>query len=122
MGQGMKLGLHPGHWDAQPPDNNAELVITAEVAGYDTVFTAATWGSDAYTPLTWWNRQTQPLRLGTSVVQMSMRTPTACVMAALTLSAAVPDSRTPSPSTVLTWRCERARRWVGHGRARIAHL
>jgi F420-dependent oxidoreductase-like protein len=81
----MKLGLQLGYWGAQPPTNHAELVTAAEGAGFDTVFTAEAWGSDAYTPLAWWGRQTTRLRLGTSVVQLSARTPTACAMAALTL-------------------------------------
>jgi F420-dependent oxidoreductase-like protein len=81
----MKLGLQLGYWGAQPPDNHAELVAAAEDAGFDTVFTAEAWGSDAYTPLAWWGRQTTRMRLGTSVIQLSARTPTACAMAALTL-------------------------------------
>ncbi|MBB2990644.1 F420-dependent oxidoreductase-like protein [Mycolicibacterium iranicum] len=81
----MKLGLQLGYWGAQPPTNHAELVATAEDAGFDTVFTAEAWGSDAYTPLAWWGRETTRMRLGTSVIQLSARTPTACAMAALTL-------------------------------------
>ncbi|MGB3486304.1 MAG: LLM class F420-dependent oxidoreductase [Mycobacterium sp.] len=81
----MKLGLQLGYWGAQPPTNHGELVAAAEEAGFDTVFTAEAWGSDAYTPLSWWGSQTSRLRLGTSVVQLSARTPTACAMAALTL-------------------------------------
>ena len=49
------------------------------------MFTAEAWGSDAYTPLAWWGRETTRMRLGTSVIQLSARTPTACAMAALTL-------------------------------------
>ncbi|MCZ8378119.1 LLM class F420-dependent oxidoreductase [Mycobacterium sp. CPCC 205372] len=81
----MKLGLQLGYWGAQPPENAAELVAAAEDAGFDTVFTAEAWGSDAYTPLAWWGRETTRMRLGTSVIQLSARTPTACAMAALTL-------------------------------------
>jgi F420-dependent oxidoreductase-like protein len=81
----MKLGLQLGYWGAQAPENHAELVAAAEDAGFDTVFTAEAWGSDAYTPLAWWGRETQRMRLGTSVIQLSARTPTACAMAALTL-------------------------------------
>ncbi len=81
----MKLGLQLGYWGAQPPVNAAELVAAAEDAGFDAVFTAEAWGSDAYTPLAWWGASTRRLRLGTSVVQLSARTPTACAMAALTL-------------------------------------
>ncbi|WP_135458627.1 LLM class F420-dependent oxidoreductase [Mycobacterium sp. DL99] len=81
----MKLGLQLGYWGAQPPTNHAELVSAAEAEGFDTVFTAEAWGSDAYTPLAWWGRETTRMRLGTSVIQLSARTPTACAMAALTL-------------------------------------
>lgn len=81
----MKLGLQLGYWGAQPPTNHAELVGAAEDAGFDAVFTAEAWGSDAYTPLAWWGSSTSRVRLGTSVVQLSARTPTACAMAALTL-------------------------------------
>lgn len=81
----MKLGLQLGYWGAQPPTNHAELVAAAEGAGFDSVFTAEAWGSDAYTPLAWWGSSTSRVRLGTSVVQLSARTPTACAMAALTL-------------------------------------
>ena len=81
----MKFALQLGYWGAQPPTNHGELVAAAEAAGFDAVFTAEAWGSDAYTPLAWWGRETTRLRLGTSVVQLSARTPTACAMAALTL-------------------------------------
>ncbi|CAN7629558.1 LLM class F420-dependent oxidoreductase [Mycolicibacterium frederiksbergense] len=81
----MKLGLQLGYWGAQPPTDHAELVATAEAEGFDTVFTAEAWGSDAYTPLAWWGRETTRMRLGTSVLQLSARTPTALAMAALTL-------------------------------------
>ena len=84
-GREVKLGLQLGYWGAQPPTDHAELVAAAEEAGFDTVFTAEAWGSDAYTPLAWWGRETTRMRLGTSVIQLSARTPTACAMAALTL-------------------------------------
>ena len=54
-------------------------------AGFDAIFTAEAWGSDAFTPLAWWGRETSRVRLGTSIVQMSGRTPTSIAMHALTL-------------------------------------
>ena len=69
----------------QPPEGVGELVEEAERCGFDAVFTAEAWGSDAFTPLAWWGRQTSRLRLGTSIVQMSGRTPTSIAMHALTL-------------------------------------
>jgi F420-dependent oxidoreductase-like protein len=81
----MKLGLQLGYWGARPPQGTAELVAAAEDAGFDALFTAEAWGSDAFTPLAWWGRETSRLRLGTSIVQMSGRTPTSIAMHALTL-------------------------------------
>lgn len=81
----MRLGLQLGYWGAQPPQGVGELVAAAEDAGFDAVFTAEAWGSDAFTPLAWWGRETSRVRLGTSIVQMSGRTPTSIAMHALTL-------------------------------------
>ena len=81
----MKLGLQLGYWGAQPPQGVGELVAAAEDAGFDAIFTAEAWGSDAFTPLAWWGRETSRVRLGTSIVQMSGRTPTSIAMHALTL-------------------------------------
>ncbi|MGV8871339.1 MAG: LLM class F420-dependent oxidoreductase [Rhodococcus sp. (in: high G+C Gram-positive bacteria)] len=81
----MKLGLQLGYWGAQPPTGIAATVAAAEDSGFDAVFTAESWGSDAFTPLAWLGSSTSRLRLGTSVAQLSARTPTAAAMAALTL-------------------------------------
>src|SRR5438309_9572 len=81
----MKLGLQLGYWNAQPPTDALEKILEAERLGFDIVFTAESWGSDAFTPLAWWGSQTSRIRLGTSIVQMSARTPTGTAMAALTL-------------------------------------
>lgn len=81
----MKLGLQLGHWGAQPPTGVSELVAAAEEAGFDAIFTAEAWGSDAFTPLAWWGRETSRVRLGTSIVQMSGRSPASIAMHALTL-------------------------------------
>lgn len=81
----MKLALQLGYWGAQPPRDHAAFVAAAEDGGFDTVFTAEAWSSDAFTPLAWWGRQTHRVRLGTSVAQLSARTPTACAMAAMTV-------------------------------------
>jgi len=82
---GMKLGLQLGYWGAHPPADAGDLVAEAERVGFDAVFAAESWGSDAFTPLAWWGSATRRVRLGTSVAQLSARTPTACAMHALTL-------------------------------------
>ncbi|MGH3435660.1 MAG: LLM class F420-dependent oxidoreductase [Sciscionella sp.] len=81
----MKLGLQLGYWGAAPPQNAEELVWAAERYGFDAVFAAESWGSDAFTPLAWWGSGTERVRLGTSVAQLSARSPTSTAMHALTL-------------------------------------
>ncbi len=49
------------------------------------MWTAESWGSDAFTPLTWIAAHTSRIRLGTAVAQMAARSPTTTAMHALTL-------------------------------------
>lgn len=81
----MKLGLQLGYWQAQPPADALEKVLEAERLGFDIVFTAEAWGSDAFSPLAWWGASTSRIRLGTSIVQISARTPASTAMHALTI-------------------------------------
>ena len=81
----LKLGLQLGYWGAGPPKGFIELVQEAERLGFDSVWTAEAYGSDALTPLAWVGANTQRIRLGTGVCQLSARTPTATAMAAMTL-------------------------------------
>lgn len=81
----MKLGLQLGYWGAQPPSSALERLLEAERLGFDIAFTAEAYGSDALTPLAWWGSSTSTIKLGTSIIQMSARTPTATAMAAMTL-------------------------------------
>lgn len=81
----MKLGLQLGYWGSSPPANLVPLVQQAEKLGYDSVWTAEAYGSDALTPLAWIGANTSKIRLGTGVCQMSARAPTALAMAAMTL-------------------------------------
>jgi F420-dependent oxidoreductase-like protein len=81
----MKIGISTGYWSAGPPDGVVEQIAEAERLGFDSVWTSEAYGSDALTPLAWWGASTTSLRLGTAIMQMSARTPTATAMAALTL-------------------------------------
>ncbi len=81
----LKLGLQLGYWGARPPTDHVALAKEAERLGLDSVWTAESWGSDAFTPLAWIGAHTSRIRLGTSVAQISARAPTATAMAALTL-------------------------------------
>lgn len=81
----MKLGVHLGYWGAQRPSGALGTILEAEQLGYDSVWTAEAYGSDALTPLAWWGSRTERIRLGTAVAQISARAPTATAMAALTM-------------------------------------
>ena len=85
MAKSMKLGFMVGYWGAGMPVGTPELILEAERLGYETVWTAEAYGSDALTPLAWWGSQTSRIQLGTSIIQMSARTPTATAMAAITM-------------------------------------
>src|SRR5207302_2101840 len=85
MARDLKLGLNTGYWSAGPPPGIDETVAEAERLGFDSLWTAEAYGSDVLTPLAWWGAATTDLRLGTSLVQMSARTPAATAMAAMTM-------------------------------------
>ncbi|MEU1144159.1 LLM class F420-dependent oxidoreductase [Streptomyces sp. NPDC005863] len=81
----MRLGLALGYWGRGPDPGHVALAQEAERLGYDSVWTAEAWGSDAFTPLTWIAAQTSRIGLGTAVVQMAARSPVTTAMHALTL-------------------------------------
>jgi F420-dependent oxidoreductase-like protein len=80
----MKLGLMLGYSGARmalPMD----LVKEAESLGYDSVWTAESWGSDAVSPLAWIGAQTSKIRLGTGIMQLPGRSPANTAMTAMTI-------------------------------------
>ncbi len=81
----MKLGMTWGYWGQLPPPDIAGVSQEAERLGFDSIWTAEAWGSDAFTPLAWIAAHTERVRLGTAVVQLAARTPTATAMHAITL-------------------------------------
>jgi F420-dependent oxidoreductase-like protein len=86
MVDNLRLGLMLGYWGANP-DDATESVLAAEDCGFDSVWTAEAYGSDAFTPLTWYAARTTRIKLGTGLVQLSARTPAATAMTAATLDA-----------------------------------
>jgi F420-dependent oxidoreductase-like protein len=80
----MKLGLTLGYSGATVsfPVSRVKL---AEKLGYDSVWTAEAYGSDAMTPLAWIAAQTSRIRLGTAIAQLAARTPAMCAMQAMTI-------------------------------------
>ncbi|PZG10262.1 LLM class F420-dependent oxidoreductase [Nonomuraea aridisoli] len=80
----MKLGLNLGYWQRHA-DDATESVLAAERLGYDSVWTAEAYGSDAFTPLAWYGARTTRIKLGTSIAQISARPPVTTAMTAMTL-------------------------------------
>lgn len=80
----LRLGLMLGYWAAQPRDD-VPLAQEAERLGFDSVWTAEAWGSDAATTLAWLGAHTSSIGLGTGLMQLSARTPACTAMTALTL-------------------------------------
>jgi F420-dependent oxidoreductase-like protein len=80
----MKLGLMLGYSgaDMRLPMDDIKL---AENLGYDSVWTAEAYGSDAITPLAFIAAHTDRIRLGTAVLQLAGRTPANAAMAMATL-------------------------------------
>lgn len=85
MGRSLNLGYNTGYWGSGPPAGAAEGVLEADRLGFHSVWTAEAYGSDALTPLAWWGANTQRVKLGTAIMQMSARTPAATAMAAMTM-------------------------------------
>src|SRR5260370_11930403 len=77
----VKLGLQLGYWGASPPPDALEKVIDAEKLGFDAVFTAEAWGSDAFTPLAWYGSPTARGRPGTPHLPPPAPAPPAAALA-----------------------------------------
>ncbi|WP_347350135.1 LLM class F420-dependent oxidoreductase [Intrasporangium sp.] len=82
----MRLGLNLGYWGpgGAPTDLVANAVL-ADTLGYDSVWAAEAYGSDAVTVLSWVGACTQRVRLGSAVLQIPARTPAMTAMTAATL-------------------------------------
>ncbi|MEM7003620.1 MAG: LLM class F420-dependent oxidoreductase [Pseudomonadota bacterium] len=80
----MKLGLMLGYSGAELRIPLADVQL-AERLGYDSVWTAEAYGSDAITPLAYIAAHTERIRLGTAVLQLAGRTPANAAMAMATL-------------------------------------
>ena len=82
----MKLGLMLGYSGAEMK-LPVELVQRAEALGFDSVWTAEAYGSDATSPLAYLAAVTRRIRLGTSIMQLAGRTPAMAAMQAATIDA-----------------------------------
>jgi F420-dependent oxidoreductase-like protein len=82
----VKLGLSLGY---APPGTNPTdlfpLVQEAERLGFDSVWVAEAWGTDAVSVLGWLAARTERIKLGSAIMQIPGRTPANAAMTAATL-------------------------------------
>lgn len=81
----MKLGLllgYAGRHITLPMD----LIQQSEALGYDSVWVAEAYGSDAVSVSAWILAQTKKIKVGTAIMQVPARTPAATAMSAMSLS------------------------------------
>src|SRR5438270_14069334 len=70
----VKLGLAIGYWGmGVGPAEQLEMTREAEALGFDSVWTAEAYGSDAATVLAWLAGQTSKIRLGSGIPQIPAR-------------------------------------------------
>jgi F420-dependent oxidoreductase-like protein len=82
----MKLGVNVGYWGLGiGPREQLEVVQEAERLGYDSVWAAEAYGSDAATVLAWLAAGTSRIKLGSAIFQMPGRTPALTAMTAATI-------------------------------------
>ncbi len=82
----MRLGLYLGYWGvASGTDELTTTVQEAERLGYESVWTAEAYGSDAATLLAFIAARTERIRLGSAIFQMPARTPAMTAMTAATI-------------------------------------
>lgn len=81
----MKLGIGIGPTGKPGGESIIELAKHAENLGYDTVWAPEIYGMDCFTPLAWIGAHTSKINLGTSIMQISARTPASAAMHAVTM-------------------------------------
>jgi F420-dependent oxidoreductase-like protein len=82
----MKLGVHVGYWGlGMGPQDQLEVVQEAERLGFDSVWAAEAYGSDAATVLAWLAAGTSKIKLGSAIFQMPGRSAAMTAMTAATI-------------------------------------
>jgi F420-dependent oxidoreductase-like protein len=85
---GLKLGLNLGYWGIGPQGDEAtEIVQAAERFGFDSVWAAESYGSDAVSVLAYLAAKTETIQLGAAILQVPARQPAAAAMAGVTIDA-----------------------------------
>jgi F420-dependent oxidoreductase-like protein len=122
----MKLGVHIGYWGlGLTRQDQLEIVRKAERLGYDSVWAAEAYGSDAATILGWIAGQTSRIRIGSSIFQMPARSPAMTAMTAATLDQ-LSDGRmilgigSSGPQVAEGWHGQRFARQIQRTREYVA--
>ncbi len=104
----MKLAIGLG-MDPRTGQIDIARILRAEALGYDSVWTAETWGTDALSPLAYVAALTKKIRLGTGIAHVDGRTPAMTAMIAQTIDALAGGGRvmlgigTSGPQVVEGW-------------------
>ena len=127
----MRLALSLNYSGAAISLDTAKI-LEAERLGYDSVWTAEAYGSDAVVPAAWIAARTERIHVGTAIMQIPARTPAMTAMTAMTLDAspaaasasasASPGPRWPRAGTASrsASRCVKTREYVEIVRAILA--
>ena len=81
----MKLGILNG-LGGKNISIDINRIKAAESMGYDSVWTAEAYGSDAVTPAAWILAHTEKIKVGTAIMQMPGRSPACTASTAMTLN------------------------------------
>jgi F420-dependent oxidoreductase-like protein len=82
----MKLGVEIGYWGfGMTAAAGLEIAQAAERLGYDSLWTAEAYGSDAATPLAWLAAGTSRIKLGAGIFQIPGRSAAMTAMTAATI-------------------------------------
>jgi F420-dependent oxidoreductase-like protein len=82
----MRLGLHVGYWGlGVSGEDQLELAKEADRLGFDSIWAAEAYGSDAATVMAWLAANTEKAKIASGIFQMPARTPAMTAMTAATL-------------------------------------
>src|SRR6202030_728386 len=82
----MKLGVSIGYWGmGMGPAEQLAVAQAAETMGYDSIWTAEAYGSDAATVLAWLAAGTTRIKLGAGILQIPARSAAMTAMTAATI-------------------------------------
>ena len=82
----MKLGVSVGYWGlGLTAADQLDIARTAEALGYDSIWTAEAYGSDAATVLAWLAAGTSRIKLGSGIFQIPARSAAMTAMTAATI-------------------------------------